>query len=137
MGWHGLSDSLPVSCPDNTNMQATECCCTSLQLLTQNKMKKLVSKDEIIDLIKSEKAFLKENFGVIKIGIFGSYAKDRQTADSDIDLLVEFIEPRFDWLASLYDYMEERLNKKIEIVRKPNGSQSNFFDRIEKEVIYA
>jgi uncharacterized protein len=100
-------------------------------------MKKLVSKDEIINLIKSDKAFLKENFGVMKIGIFGSYARDRQTADSDIDLLVEFTEPRFDWLAGLYNYMEERLNKKIEILRKPNLTKSNFFERIEKEVIYA
>ncbi len=60
---------------------------------------------------------------------------DRQRADSDIDLLVEFIEPRFDWLASLYNYMEERLNKKIEIVRKPHLIQSNFVERIEKEII--
>ena len=51
-------------------------------------MKKLVSQDETINLIKSDKASLKENFGVIKIGIFDSYARDRQTEDSDIDLLV-------------------------------------------------
>ena len=100
-------------------------------------MKKLISKDEIINLIKSDKAFLRENFGVIKIGVFGSYAKNMQTRDSDIDLLVEFTEPRFDWLAGLYDYMEGRFNKKIEIVRKRNLTKSNFFERIEKEVIYA
>jgi predicted nucleotidyltransferase len=64
-------------------------------------MNNTLSRNEIISLIKAEKPFLKENFGVIHIGIFGSYAKDRQTIDSDIDFLVEFEEPRFDWIAGL------------------------------------
>jgi len=53
-------------------------------------MYKTLSRNEIIKLLKAEKPFLKENFGVIHIGIFGSYAKNRQTIDSDIDFLVEF-----------------------------------------------
>jgi len=53
-------------------------------------MNKALSKYEIINLIKAEKAFLKENFGVLNIGLFGSYAKDQQNFDSDIDFLVEF-----------------------------------------------
>jgi hypothetical protein len=51
-------------------------------------MSKALSKNDIINLIKAEKSFLKENFGVVNIGLFGSYAKDQQTPDSDIDLLV-------------------------------------------------
>ncbi|WP_024334311.1 nucleotidyltransferase family protein [Desulfotignum balticum] len=44
-------------------------------------MNNTLSRNEIISLIKAEKPFFKENFGVIHIGIFGSYAKDRQTID--------------------------------------------------------
>jgi predicted nucleotidyltransferase len=100
-------------------------------------MKRLLFKDEIINTIKADKKFLKENFGVVNIGLFGSYAKDRQTEESDIDLLVEFIEPRFDWIASLQGYMEVKFNKKIEIVRKRNLTNSRFLQRVEQEVIYA
>ncbi len=57
--------------------------------------------------------------------------------ESDIDFFVEFLEPRFDWLASLHDYMEGKFNKKIEIVRKRNLAESDFFERVEKEIIYA
>jgi predicted nucleotidyltransferase len=71
-------------------------------------MNNTLSRNEIISLIKAEKPFLKENFGVIHIGIFGSYAKDRQTIDSDIDFLVEFEEPRFDWIAGLNIYLEKK-----------------------------
>jgi len=96
-----------------------------------------LSKEDILFRIKADKKFLNENFGVITIGLFGSYAKDRQTSASDIDLLVEFIEPRFDWLASLQTHMEKSFNKKIEIVRKRNISESPFSKKIEKEIIYA
>ena len=102
-----------------------------------NTMEKILSKSEIINFIKGEKAFLKENFGVLHIGLFGSYARDQHTKDSDIDFLVEFSKPSFDYLAGLQIYMEKKLNKKIEIVRKRNLSNSRFFERIEQEAIYA
>nr|WP_319491611.1 nucleotidyltransferase domain-containing protein [uncultured Desulfobacter sp.] len=100
-------------------------------------MQKTLSKNHIIEQLKTDKDFLKQNFGVIKIGLFGSYAKNQQTQNSDIDLLVEFQEPRFDWIANLQAYMELRFEKKIEIVRKRELSNSKFFDRVEKDVIYA
>ncbi len=78
-------------------------------------MNKTLSRNEIISLIKAEKPFLKENFGVIHIGIFGSYAKDRQTIDSDIDFLVEFEEPHFDWIAGLNIYLEKNLTEKLKL----------------------
>jgi len=100
-------------------------------------MNKALTKNEIIRLIKAEKVFLREKFGVINIGLFGSYAKDQQNLDSDIDFLVEFSEPRFDWVASLQIYMEKKFERKIEIVRKRNIRKSNFFKRVEQEIIYA
>jgi hypothetical protein len=100
-------------------------------------MSKALSKKDIINLIKAEKSFLKENFGVVNIGLFGSYAKDQQTPDSDIDFLVEFAEPRFDWIAGLNRYMEKKFGRKIEIIRKRSLDKSKFFERIEQEIIYA
>lgn len=101
-------------------------------------MSKALSKNEIIDSIRIEKGFLKEHFGVLNIGLFGSFAKDQQTPDSDIDFLVEFSEPRFDWIASLQIHMENKFERRIEIVRKRNLlSTGKFFERIEQEIIYA
>jgi len=102
-----------------------------------NHMSKILSKNEIINMIRAEKSFLKENFGVLTIGLFGSYAKNKQTPDSDIDFLVEFAEPRFDWIAGLNIYMEKKFDRKIEIVRRRALNKSRFFERIEQEIIYA
>jgi len=44
---------------------------------------------------------------------FGSFAKGKQEIDSDIDLLVEFKAPRFDWMAGLQIYLEEKLGRSF------------------------
>ena len=99
-------------------------------------MAKKLSHTEIIDFLKSEKTFLSNEFGVVNIGLFGSFAKGEQTADSDIDILVELKEPRFDWLAGLKIYLEQSFEKKIELVRKSNLLKSRFIRRVEKDIIY-
>ena len=82
------------------------------------------------------KSFLRKNFGLSSIGLFGSYAKGKETADSDIDLLVELNEPSFDFLAGLQIYLESKLGRPVEIVRKRTGLSARFLKRIEKDIRY-
>ena len=96
-----------------------------------------LSHKDILSLLKSERAFLKNEFGVINIGLFGSYAKGTQRADSDIDFLVEFEEPRFEYVAGLQIYLEKRFNKKIELIRKGISVNRRLTERIGDDVIYA
>ena len=100
-------------------------------------MKQHLSHKDILRLLKAEKAFLRNEFGVINIGLFGSYVKGNQHADSDIDLLVELKEPRFEWISGLQIYLEQMFGKKIELVRKSDNVNRRFTQRIENEVIYA
>ena len=48
-----------------------------------------MSKSEIVSVLQRQKAVLSERFGISKLGLFGSYAKDQAHADSDIDLIYE------------------------------------------------
>ena len=100
-------------------------------------MKQNLSHEDILRLLKVEKEFLRNEFGVINIGLFGSYVKGTQRVNSDIDLLVELKEPRFEWISGLKIYLEKRFDKKIELVRKSNSVNRRFTQRIENEVIYA
>ncbi len=100
-------------------------------------MKQNLSHEDILRLLKVEKEFLRNEFGVINIGLFGSYVKGTQRVNSDIDLLVELKEPRFEWISGLQIYLEKRFDKKIELVRKSNSVNRRFTQRIENEVIYA
>jgi len=48
-----------------------------------------MTKELILDYLTTHKAFLQEQFNVKKIGLFGSYAKEQQTSQSDIDIIVD------------------------------------------------
>lgn len=100
-------------------------------------MPRTLSQRDILTVLKSEKSYLRNKYGVLNIGLFGSYAKDTQHADSDIDFLVELEAPRFDWLAGLQIYLEEKFDRKIELVRKGNKVNRHLMERIGGEVIYA
>lgn len=47
-------------------------------------------KDEILAFLKERKEELFAEFRLVKLGLIGSFAKDMETDQSDIDLIVEF-----------------------------------------------
>ncbi len=100
-------------------------------------MQAKLSHTEIMDILKNDKPFLRKEFGVINIGLFGSYAKGNQKEDSDIDFLVELQEPRFEWLAGLQIYLETKFGRKIELLRKGKNVNQRLIQKVERDIIYA
>ena len=96
----------------------------------------MTSKD-ILDFLSKEMPYLRKEFGVISIGLFGSYANGTQGPDSDVDLLVELKEPRFDFLAGLQLHLEDKIGKPIELIRKRPNLSERFLNRIETRINYA
>jgi predicted nucleotidyltransferase len=99
-------------------------------------METALTHDDIIRILKAEKPFIVDKYGVTEIGLFGSFASGTPNSDSDIDLLIEFKEPRFEYLAGLTIFLEHKLNRRIEIVRKSKNIKSRFLQRIEDSVVY-
>lgn len=94
-----------------------------------------MNSNEIIKILKPEKQFLKDNFGVERIALFGSYAKGIQKMDSDIDFFIELQKPDYSLLMGLYLYLEAKFDSKIDIVRKGPHLSKRFLSNIEKELI--
>ena len=95
-----------------------------------------MTKEEILQMLKSQKEILKEQFSVSKIGLFGSYAKESETSKSDIDFYVEFEKKSFNNLSGLWVFLEELYHKKVDIVYRHKNSNSVILNSIEQEVIY-
>jgi len=95
-----------------------------------------MTKNEILNELSKNKSYIKENFEVDKIGLFGSYAKGKQTEDSDIDIYVEFKHKTFDNLAGLWNYLEELYHKKIDLFHKHKNNNQVIISNIQKDVIY-
>jgi len=95
-----------------------------------------MTKNDILIFLKQHKKYLYEKYGVVKIGLFGSYAKDLFNENSDIDIAVE-IESlnKFRSFFGLKEYLEKSFNKKVDL-----GIESTIKPAIkryiEKEIIY-
>jgi hypothetical protein len=74
---------------------------------------------EIIEFLQRNRSIL-NRFGVKNIALFGSYVSGQATNNSDIDLLVEFKEGEktFDNYMDLKFYLEDNLNKDVDLVIK-------------------
>lgn len=94
-----------------------------------------MKREEIENKLKAEKDYLKSQYHVEKIGLFGSFARDEQTETSDIDLLVEFSRPvGFEFL-DLKDYLETIFDRPVDLVT-PNAIKPYMKDEILSEVQY-
>lgn len=97
----------------------------------QRKMTKNIEK-----ILKSQKKLLKEKFQVKKIGVFGSFARNEQSAESDIDILVEFYGP-IGWdFFDLQEYLENILQREVDLVTE-KALKPQIKTTILKEVQYA
>jgi len=83
----------------------------------------MLTRDKIIHLLQREQTYLASEFGVSKVGLFGSYAKGQPDENSDIDLLVEFDRPIGFQFFDLVDYLETVLGRKVDILT-PAGVQN-------------
>jgi predicted nucleotidyltransferase len=74
-------------------------------------------KEEALALIEEHQDQIRA-LGVRRLGLFGSFVRGRQRAESDVDLLVEF-EPdkkTFDNLIQLGFFLEDLLKRRVELV---------------------
>jgi len=73
-------------------------------------------REDVECILKEQKPYLAERFFVEKIGIFGSYSKNKQTEESDIDILVEFNRPVGFQFLDLKKYLESVFHKPVDLV---------------------
>ena len=52
-----------------------------------------MDRQEVLDTLQRHKPILKERFGVTELALFGSFARDQATEESDVDILVKFNAP--------------------------------------------
>ena len=98
----------------------------------------MYTKEQIVDFIPKNKSFLRDNFHINKIGLFGSFARNEQSENSDIDLIVEFeekTEDLYDFKIDLKNFFKERLGIKVDLCRE-KYIKPGYKDRILNETIY-
>ena len=95
-----------------------------------------MGKEQILNTIRSNKTEMEALYGVQRLGLFGSYVRERQRKKSDIDILVAFSRDidLFDFL-DLREYLESRLQAKVDLVME-SALKPAIGKRILSEVEY-
>jgi predicted nucleotidyltransferase len=97
------------------------------------------TKDQILLFLAQNKNLFRDKYHIIRIGLFGSYARDEQNIDSDVDLLVEFednTQELYDLKLQLKDFFLKTLGIEIDICRE-KYIKPRIKKQILKETIYA
>ncbi len=92
------------------------------------------SQAEIISLLNDNREAIK-GYGVKELGIFGSFARNEQRADSDVDVLVEMDRNTFDAYMDLLFFLEDLFGRKVDLVIK-DTIKPMIRKRVLREAVY-
>jgi predicted nucleotidyltransferase len=93
----------------------------------------MLTREKIVELLQENYPYLVAEYGIHKIGLFGSYAKGQPDETSDIDIVVEFKRPIGFRFIELAEYLEHLLGRKVDVLT-PAGIQGIRSVRIAKDI---
>jgi len=97
----------------------------------------MLDRQLIIEKLKYLKPILKRQYGLSEIALFGSYARDTQTPESDIDLMVSYDDANYKNFLHTIDALEATF-PGIPVQAIIRGAiKPHYFDSIKGDLIYA
>lgn len=93
-------------------------------------------RDDILYTLAKFRDLKQEEFGIIRIGVFGSVARDEITDASDVDVVVEIAQPDLLTLVGIKQELEELLHRPVDVVRYRERMSSLLKGRLKREAIY-
>ncbi|MEW6110489.1 MAG: nucleotidyltransferase family protein [Thermodesulfobacteriota bacterium] len=94
-----------------------------------------MTRDQILKKLEENRETIRK-FGVRRLGIFGSYARNEETKASDIDFLVVFDDDSFDAYFDLKFFLEDLFGRKVDLVTE-DTIKPRIRPSILQEVVYA
>jgi predicted nucleotidyltransferase len=95
-----------------------------------------MTKSDVLTYLSKHFKEFHNKYNVEKIGIFGSYARDEATQDSDIDIFVQ-MHPKLLDMITIKQLIEKDLHHKVDIVRLRDKMNPYLKKRILQDGIYA
>lgn len=99
----------------------------------------MLTKEEIVRLLKENHSYLSSEYGISKLGLFGSFAIGDPSEASDVDIFVEFDRPIGLKFVELADYLERLMGRKVDVLT-PAGVQGirlkHVANKIAESIVY-
>ena len=95
-----------------------------------------MTQQEILQTIAQFRRLREEEFAIVRIGVFGSAARDDVDEESDVDIVVEIAEPDLQTLVGIKQELEELLQRPVDVVRYRENMNRFLKQRIERDAVY-
>jgi uncharacterized protein len=95
-----------------------------------------LNRSEILLILEKFKRENANKYGIDSLGLFGSFAKDQENDNSDVDIIIDISEPDLFKLVHIKDDLENLLQKSIDIVRNRIKMNPYLKKHIDKNVNY-
>jgi uncharacterized protein len=92
------------------------------------------TKEEVLRILQQQKPELARRYGVKRLALFGSYARDDQREESDVDILVE-VDPSIGLdFVELAERIEGALGVRAEVVSR-RAIKPRYWEEIKEDLI--
>jgi len=95
-----------------------------------------MERNEIIRTLRSFMDMNKERYEIIRIGLFGSAARDSMNELSDIDVVVELGKQDLFNIIGIKQDLEEQFSKPVDVISYREKMNQFLKKRIDKEAVY-
>jgi predicted nucleotidyltransferase len=95
-----------------------------------------MNRSDLLHRLENFKKINGEKYGILAIGIFGSYARNQASKMSDADIVVKTKTPDPFAIVHIKEELEGELKIPVDIVRLRENMNPFLKQRIEKEAIY-
>ena len=96
----------------------------------------MLNQTQIISSLNNALPLLLKKYPIANLALFGSYARNEQNDDSDIDIMVEFSKPVGMEFIDLSFELEKLFDKKVDLVSR-KGIKPKYFEELKKDLQYA
>lgn len=95
-----------------------------------------MTQQELLQTIAQFRRSRQDEFGIVRIGVFGSAARDDVDEESDVDIVVEIAQPDLLTLVGIKQELEELLKRQVDVVRYRENMNRFLKQRIERDAVY-
>ncbi|MCL2004924.1 MAG: nucleotidyltransferase domain-containing protein [Planctomycetaceae bacterium] len=96
----------------------------------------MLTREDVLQILRENKERFAEQYGVTKIGLFGSFARDEATEESDVDVCVEIAEPTYSGMCRLREEIMDKSLRDVDIVRVRRGMNAILKKFIDRDAVY-
>jgi len=94
------------------------------------------NRETILNELLKMKPDLARRYGVTKLGIFGSLARNEIHDNSDIDVVLEMREPNLFYMVHIKEALEEYFQTPVDVIRYRKLMNKYLKARIDREAVY-